>query len=125
MREIKFRAWSKRDNKMDFDIGLGDEFGTLAGAIMKACNVYDVMQFTGLKDKNGKDLYEGDIVHKYNEVNPEFGFETYKIEWSDSRACFHLQVTDELGVKDWGGYLLYKTSEKLEIIGNIYEDQGR
>ena len=69
MREIKFRAWNSRTNKMTEPFELRD--------VCQECACYDsmdydntlfrdcedhVMQFTGLKDKDGKDIYEGDIL---------------------------------------------------------------
>lgn len=59
MREIKFRAWDKREKRMcaPYD---GDFIRWHAPSNWKDC--YELMQFTGLQDKNGKDIYEGDII---------------------------------------------------------------
>lgn len=57
MRKIKFRAW-------DEDLGMSEPFNLEGAGIMflEGGNPDSIMQYTGLKDKNGKEIYEGDIV---------------------------------------------------------------
>lgn len=101
MREIKFRAWDPQVKKM-FDMESMDLGGMLELAEYRGVSV---MQYTGLKDKNGREIFEGDICrltqhHRpYNDV----------IGWHDNGFWF-------TGFQ--GHYL--PTKEYIEVIGNIY-----
>ena len=126
MREIKFRCWDK-ENKEMLEVQELDYADSYDGQPMVRTTMYNdyfdtedmiLMQYTGLKDKNGKEIYEGDIVHIPDDYE-EYGFasgENYSIDFKDGR--FRLKPKYKPNAT---GYDLEFT-EELEVIGNIYEN---
>ena len=118
MRQIKFRAWDKNNKKMIFS---NDMQKLEIGIYIQDFN-QELMQFTGLKDKNGKEIYEGDIVKISNK--------SYKIEWNQlhcSWGLFGLKGGMERDITaDWindDGTTPKRWEVKYyEVIGNIYEN---
>ena len=111
-REIKFRAWSDKDNQMTyFDLHALTEF--LYRDIWNYINENKIQQFTGLKDKNGKEIYEGDIVSGVNGSINGKGMEfTITIKWIAHRAGFNIPLFKNG----------YNSTHYYEVIGNIYEN---
>ena len=62
MKEIKFRAWDKEHREMKSDITL-DVLKIYGNSLNEGLKHTELMQFTGLKDKNGKEIYENTLVH--------------------------------------------------------------
>lgn len=119
MREIKFRIWVK-EKKAIFEVILIDyvtkkvtylleRVGHLLSIRDAKFNDIEFMQYTGLKDKNEKEIYEGDIFHIGSKKI------LYVVEWIDC-GLKGRQIKN----KSWIGLDYWK--DDIEVIGNIYEN---
>lgn len=78
-REIKFRAWHPLNKEMVYPIN-GQNFGYggyTRSDILRDFEDENIMQYTGLKDKTGKEIYEGDVVAVRNKMGDNSEYETY------------------------------------------------
>lgn len=125
MREIKFRAWDKKNKKIVYeDTYVCDMTITFGGQVFCHDSYYeihdydfDLMQYIGLKDKKGKEIYEGDIVRdiKMMKVNRELSI--HEIVFVGGSFCMRC-LSDTIPIFAYDGLVL----ENMEIIGNIYEN---
>lgn len=115
MRQIKFRAWNEHMNFMEEPRDLFEIPSSWDSDFMI------LMQYTGVKDKNGKEIYEGDIIKandKHNIWNIDgdysFGIVVFNnAEW---------QLTEDRGGYNNCAMNLFTMKKDFKIIGNIYEN---
>jgi len=122
MRSIKFRAWDSDEKVM-----LVDWRECYDWTINRAFSdtEYKIMQYTGLKDRNGKEIYEGDIIERQEYPYYNNGLRNYLsvVDWFDEDACWYANiyaVSDRVVGSACGG-ILGEYSD-WEVIGNIYEN---
>jgi uncharacterized phage protein (TIGR01671 family) len=130
MREIKFRAWNDKAKKMYYDVDLVNSQWLIEGHYLIYSDKDDIMQYTGLKDKNGKEIYEGDIV-KFKFTEGTDAEDNYLIpEYPDKTRTAQDVVKFTTGkfvpmpsyceIEDtWYSWRYWD----FEVIGNIYENK--
>lgn len=112
MREIKFRAWDKKGLAMSHPFFIGWKQCEVRKSVLDVCNArLIVMQYTGLKDKNGKEIYEGDII--------QAGDDVFKILYSNNDFCHVFWLNSQ---KNYMTLPFLKGIKDFEMIGNIYEN---
>lgn len=128
MREIKFRAWDTQAEEILYGVehtydGYKVPMPSF-GALLDCPDFYIVMQYTGLKDQNGKEIYEGDIVKFYPQSprseelpNPRYG-EMGKIFFDI--GSFAVRPID--GKREGIQFFLDELGEWV-VVGNIYENK--
>lgn len=141
-REFKFRAWDKCNERMVEPRNIlkicmsrlnqepylivylkkwMNENREIKESDKSYTNEFELMQYTGLKDKNGTEIYEGDICRwrDLETFNDEILEDIFVVVWNDEKLAWYTQNEDGNFV-----YELYEYTDDrdLEVIGNIYEN---
>ena len=129
MREIKFRAWDKNDKRIFIDPQMIDFYNKKIGYMQyqteympdtsysipvgfEEFEYSELMEWTGLYDKNGEDIYEGDIIFE------SFGEKYYKVIFEN--VSFKAEFNGDFD--EYSFDLIDVVAQGCEIVGNIYEN---
>lgn len=116
-REFKFRFWNNNDKTMEHETSVENGWGIGMNGCFRNLAEFGIviMQYTGIKDRKGKEIFEGDILE-----NKVYGG-TWQVCWARKDwdyAGFVLRSP----VSNSDNLMLFKDKENLEVVGNIYQN---
>nr|DAV27943.1 MAG TPA: YopX protein [Caudoviricetes sp.] len=119
MREIKFRAWDRfKQRWSNYKINddtvyfMDKNTGVWYGSYNKRYKDFNLMQYTGLKDMRGKEIYEGDVLFE------SFGERYYKVVFEN--GSFRAEFEGDF--EEYSFDLIDVVAQGCEVVGNIYEN---
>ena len=119
MREIRFRIWDEENKVMiypDSLIWFGNESCQYNGDMG-----YILQQYTGMQDKDGRDIYEGDVVELERGLSDYY----YVVEWvfaGFQLVTYKKPESTVRGISDGINQGYFEDSDGVKVIGNIYEN---
>ena len=127
MREIKFRGWNKDQGKM-IDLKAITPFALdptlfVDGLFLPFCDTVILMQYTGLKDKKGVEIYEGDIIQWHEDELADMGEKIIhhegigQVTWEKEFCHFGIRV-----IPKQIGHYSFSEDARYEIIGNVHQN---
>lgn len=126
MKEVKFRVWCKDNKEWEKDNCLLTENGELLHQIRQGAYMllrpenHIVSFYTGLKDKNGKEIYEGDIImNSNNDRIAVVAFGEFETFFRDNYYGWYLKAVQENRVIN---YVSTANTSNFIVAGNIYEN---
>jgi uncharacterized phage protein (TIGR01671 family) len=109
MREIKFRSWAESTGFTEHTLSPGRE-------VYIDPDTVSIQQYTGLKDKNGKEIYESDLIQDIDS-----GY-IGQVVWDSDGVCFTTMFSEPDGRQtQWGFIPLGGEDNYCVVLGNIYE----
>lgn len=121
MRKIKFRAWDKTSRTFYF-VSLSDNGWSHQDTDLEGHELSEWQQYTGLKDKNGMNIYEGDRLEYQPDIDEDFTKDRYTVKWHDRGFVAAWDGDKDCMNSDNDGLIGGPKLVDMVVIGNIYKN---